>query len=498
MSPRQKTPLILSGTGLSLLDAVDIAQGRSISIDPKSLLTVRKSAEWIRKLSHSTKSLYGINTGFGLNANKKISAKDQRLLQKNLILSHASGYGDLLSIPETRLMIALRLNVLLQGYTGVREEVCIALLNLLEHEIYPCIPSFGSVGASGDLAPLAHLALPLIGEGQVQFQGKMIAADEALKACNLQPLTLEPKEGLGLINGTQGMLAVGGLALAEGIKLLELADMISALSLEGFHGHIEPLDARLHQLRHHPGQIKSSQNIREALKGSYLFEPLKRSFVQDPYSLRCTPQVHGASRDALEYVLNTLERELNAVTDNPLIFIKTKEVISGGNFHGQPLAIAFDTASMAIAELANISERRLELLLNPHFSGLSAFLAAHEGLESGYMALQYLSASLVNDNKILSHPACTDSIPGNAGIEDHVSMGMTSARKLREIVHHVRVCLATELLAACQAIDLRKVKKMGKKTSRLYQAARKKVPPLTKDRIISQDVAKIVKELLDG
>jgi histidine ammonia-lyase len=488
-----KKPLLLTGKDLSFQDAIEIAHGKSLLIDPIALAVVRKSAALIQTLSKSSGALYGINTGFGLNANKKISKFDLHQLQRNLLLSHAAGYGELLTLPETRLMIALRLNVLLQGYTGVREEVCRLLFSFLEHEIYPCIPSLGSVGASGDLAPLAHLALPLIGEGEVQFQGAKIASKAALKQCGLKPVILEPKEGLGLINGTQGMVAVGSLAVHEGVKLAALADLIAALSLEGFQGHVDPLDPRIHALRHHPGQIQSAKKILGALKGSYLFDPLERSFVQDPYSFRCTPQVHGASLDALDYTKTTLERELNAVTDNPLVFVKSKEILSGGNFHGQPLALSLDTAAMAVAELANISERRLELLLNPHFSGLSPFLAAHPGLESGYMALQYLSASLVNTNKILSHPASTDSIPGNAGIEDHVSMGMTSALKLKKIGEQVKICLAVELLAACQAVDLRKVKKMGKETSRLYQAVRKTIPPLTQDRIVSYDIEKACK-----
>lgn len=480
--------VLLTGKNLTFQQAIDIAHGKSVFVE--SFDAVRKSANVVQELSHSSKPLYGINTGFGLNANKKISSNDQLQLQKNLLLSHAAGWGELLTIPETRLMIALRLNVLVQGHTGVREEVCKLLLSFLEHGIYPCVPSMGSVGASGDLTTLAHLALPLIGEGEVYFQGKKISAKKALKECGLKPITLHQKEGLVLINGTQGMLAVGGLAAHEGSKLIALADLISALSLEGFRGHVEPLDSRIHNLRGQLGQIVSAKNMRDALKGSYLLEPLKRSFVQDPYSFRCAPQVHGASRDALGYTLTTLERELNAATDNPLIF--GKEIVSGGNFHGQPLALCLDTAAMAISELGNISERRLELLLNPHFSGLSPFLAAHPGLESGYMALQYLSASLVNTNKILSHPASTDSIPGNAGIEDHVSMGMTSALKLKTIVQHVRVCLSIELLAACQAVDLRKVKKLGKETGLLYEKVRKVVPPLTKDRIVSYDIQKVL------
>lgn len=486
-------PILLSGNTLSFQDAIEIALGKTVAIDPKSLARVRKSAALIQKLSHSSKPLYGINTGFGLNANHKISTKDQHQLQRNLLLSHAAGYGNLLTIQETRLMLALRLNVLLCGYTGVREEVCRLLLSFLEHEIYPCIPSLGSVGASGDLAPLAHLALPLIGEGEVQLKGRKMTAKDALEKCGLKPVILEPKEGLGLINGTQAMLAVGSLAVHEGLQLITLADLIAALSLEGFQGHVDALDKRIHELRRQPGQIQSAKKMRDALKGSYLFDSIKRAFVQDPYSFRCAPQVHGASRDAIDYTQSTLERELNAVTDNPLVFVQSEEILSGGNFHGQTLALSLDTASMAIAELANISERRLELLLNPHFSGLSPFLAAHSGLESGYMALQYLSASLVNTNKILSHPASTDSIPGNAGIEDHVSMGMTSALKLKKIVEQVRICLAVELLAACQAIDLRKVKKLGKETKRLYQKVREVIPPLTKDRIVSYDIEKACK-----
>ena len=320
----------------------------------------------------------------------------------------------------------------------------------------------------------------------------MLAAD-ALKSAKLKPIALVEKEGLSLINGTQIMLTVGGLALAIARTYLNRADHIAALSYEALIGNPDALNPRIHELRGQIGQIEAAGNMLKALQGSYLFDSkTKRLRVQDPYSLRCAPQVHGPSRDALRHACQVAEIELNAVTDNPLVFADQKKILSGGNFHGQPLALAFDFAAMAMAEICNISERRLELLLNPHMSGLPAFLTPREGLNSGYMVLQYLNASTVNENKILANPACTDSIPGNVGIEDHVSMGMTSAKKLKRLVQNVRVVLTAEMLAATQAIDLRKIKKLGVGTKTIYEAVRAVVPKLENDRIIQDDIIKAI------
>ena len=451
------------------------------------------SRKLVKQIAHQADPVYGINTGFGFFAKKRISKSQLQTLQINLLKSHASGYGTPLSLPETRLAMALRLNVLVKGYTGVRFELCQALLNLILAEIYPVIPEFGSVGASGDLVPLAHLALPLTGNGFVFYKDKIMPASEALKAAQLKPIKLVEKEGLSLINGTQIMLAVGGLALAKARSYLLKADRIAAMTYEGFNASADALNPQIHEIRKQPGQIISARNILHELQGSYLLNPHnKRSRVQDPYSIRCAPQIHGPSRDSIEFSCSLVENELNAVTDNPLVFSEQHKILSGGNFHGQPLAFAFDIACMALSEIANVSERRLELLLNPHLSELPAFLTPKEGINSGYMAAQYLCGSLVNDNKILANPACTDSIPGNVGIEDHVSMGMTSARKLKKIVQNTKAVLATELVAAAQAIDLRKATPLGQGTKKSYNAIREVVPKLTSDRMISEDINKAV------
>lgn len=478
----------LNGNNLSLSSLSALISGAPVSIASSAKKKITQAQKIVAEVAAGNTPAYGINTGFGFFSRKKISHSELEALQVNLLKSHASGYGKPLSETETRVAMTLRLNVLLKGYTGVRYAVCESLLNLIKANIFPVIPEYGSVGASGDLAPLAHLALPLIGLGKVCYKGKVMEAAKALRLAKLKPLVLEEKEGLSLINGTQVMLAVGGLALCEALQLMKLSNRICALTYEGMRGRLDALDPRIHEARGQIGQKKTAALILKELKG-YKGKPLQ---IQDPYSMRCAPQVHGASMDALDYASQIIERELNAATDNPLVFADDGAIISGGNFHGQPLAMAFDFAAIAVAELANISERRLELMLNPHMSGLNAFLTPFEGTHSGYMAAQYLSASLVNENKILASPACVDSIPGNVGVEDHVSMGMTSARKLRQIVQNCRVVLAIELLAAAQALDLRKVKPQGHGTTKTYKALRKKVKMLIKDRIIADDVAAAV------
>lgn len=481
----------ITGDNLTLDLLHSLANGSAISISRSVRKKIDQAQKLVAELAVSDKPTYGINTGFGFFARKKISHEELEVLQVNLLKSHASGYGKPLSVAETRAAMILRLNVLIKGHTGVRYAVCEALLNLIDADIYPIVPEYGSVGASGDLAPLSHLALPIIGLGRVLYKGKEMDAAAALKKAGLKPLQLEEKEGLGLINGTQVMLAVGGLALYQAKELLNQANRICALTYEGMCGRKDALDPRIHELRRQVGQKKAAADMLKELKG--YSGPYRN--VQDPYSMRCAPQVHGTSWDALDYAHQIIEREMNAATDNPLVFADDDTILSGGNFHGQPLAMAFDFAAIAVAELGNISERRLELLMNPHMSGLPAFLTPFEGTHSGYMAGQYLSASMVNENKILASPACVDSIPGNVGVEDHVSMGMTAARKLRQIVENCRVVLALELLAAAQALDIRKVKPQGSGTGELYKALRKKVKTLIKDRIIAEDVASAVEVL---
>jgi len=489
-------PILLDGNTLTLEQVEAIARGAPVEIDPKAKQQVDASRKLVQSYARSAKPYYGINTGFGYFANQKISSTQLKTLQTNLLKSHASGYGAALSLPETRVIMALRLNTLLKGHTGVRFDLCLSLQSLITAGIYPVIPEYGSVGASGDLAPLAHLALPIIGEGVVHYRGKIMPAADALKKAHLSPLQLVEKEGLGLINGTQVMLGVGTLALLDAMRIVDKADQVTALTYEGMVGRIEALDPLIHRLRNQSGQVESAARIRHELEGSYLFNlKTKRSRIQDPYSLRCGPQIHGPSRDAIKYALQVCERELNAGTDNPLVFSEEEEVLSGGNFHGQALALAFDFAAMALSEIANVSDRRLELLLNPHMSGLPAFLSPQEGLCSGYMAAQYLSASLVNECKLLANPACTDSIPGNVGVEDHVSMGMTSARKLKKLVDNVSVVLSIEMVVAAQAIDLRRSGPLGKGTQKMYDAIRSVIPTLTEDRILFDEINQAV-ELL--
>lgn len=477
----------LDGRSLTLEALKRIGKGEQVNLNPQALGKVKKTGAFIVEKVKDEEAVYGINTGFGYFARTKI-AKEKRLqLQHNLLVSHAAGYGPFLEEKETRAAMALRLNVLMKGLAGVSAELCEKLCQLLNRGIHPCIPEMGSVGASGDLAPLAHLALPLIGEGKVTYRGSVLPAAEALKKEGIAPYVLREKEGLSLINGTQIMLAVGGGALADISHVISVANLITGLTAEAFVSRIGFLHPKLHEERGHSGQIYCAREIQEALEGSFLLTTEPR-FVQDPYSLRCAPQVHGPSKEALDHVLGVVAKELNAATDNPLVFIEEEKIVSGGNFHGQPLAMAFDFAAIALAELGNISERRLELLLNPHLSGLSAFLTDEEGIESGYMALQYLSGSCVNENKVLANPACTDSIPGNVGIEDHVSMGMTSARKLKKIADNLATILTAELLAACRAIDLRGLKPLGKKTKKVYEALRSYVPAKQGDRNLSDEV----------
>ena len=479
----------LNGEGLTLEKACQIANGTKVTLSAATENSIRESRELVKEVAARDLPVYSINTGFGFLANTQIENGQLKELQTNIIRSHACGYGEPLPEEVARLALALRLNVFAKALTGVRFELCQQILKLLRARIHPVIPRYGSVGASGDLIPLAHLSLPIIGEGEVYYKGDLTQTSEALAAEGIEPYELREKEGLSLINGTQIMLSVGGLALAEALALLRIATKVAALSYEGMEGIVDALDERIHKARCQVGQAEVAEILRTELEGSYLHEKIfSHKRVQDPYSLRCVPQIHGPSRDALRYAKTIIERELNAGTDNPLVFSEDHAVISAGNFHGQALALAFDFAAIACSELANVSERRLELLLNPHFSNLKAFLTPDPGLCSGYMTAQYLSASLVNENKILANPACTDSIPGNVGVEDHVSMGMTSARKLTAIVENLKTILSAELVAAAQAVDLRGVTKLGKGTRKLHSALREKVPVLEADRVIAKDI----------
>ncbi|HEY5924281.1 MAG TPA: histidine ammonia-lyase [Kofleriaceae bacterium] len=445
-------------------------------------------------------AVYGVNTGFGALAEVRISADQVARLQQNLVRSHASGVGGPLPREAVRAMMLLRAAVLATGRSGARIVCCERLCELLNAGVHPEIPARGSVGASGDLAPLAHLALGMIGEGRAEFAGEMLPAAEALRRAKLEPLVLEAKEGLTLLNGTQHMTAIGGLAILDAEATALVADIAGALSLEALKGTVRAFDERVIAARPHPGQIAVAKFLRELLVGSEIADSHKDcGKVQDPYSLRCMPQVHGATRDMLAFTRTVLEREAGSSTDNPLVFADTEEMISGGNFHGQPVAIALDAAAIAIAELANISERRVEQLVNPHLSsGLPPFLAPDSGLNSGFMIAQVAAAALVSENKVLAHPASVDSIPSSAGREDHVSMGATAALKLATIHDHVRTVLAIELLCAAQGIDLRRPLTTTKPLEAVHAAIRAKVPAMMVDRPLSPDIAAMRTLIDDG
>jgi histidine ammonia-lyase len=445
-------------------------------------------------------AVYGVNTGFGFLADVRISAAEIRALQRNLVRSHAAGVGPSLPGEVVRGMLLLRAQVLADGHSGVRLAVADLLVAMLNRGVHPVVPAQGSVGASGDLAPLAHLALVVMGEGEAEFEGQISDGGSALARAGLAPIELEAKEGLSLVNGTQLMTAIGALALVDGEQAARTADLAGALSLEALKGTPRAFDPRIHQVRPHPGQATSAANLARLLEGSGIVESHKDcGKVQDPYSLRCMPQVHGATRDALAYARRVLEIEASSATDNPLVFPSEKEMISGGNFHGQPVALALDFAGIAVAELANIAERRVEQLVNPHLSsGLPAFLVEHSGLNSGYMMAQVTAAALVSENKILAHPASVDSIPSSAGREDHVSMGVHAADKLRRIVDNVRNVLAVELLCATQGVDLRAPHRPGAALSAVHAAVRERVPHLETDRPLYRDIAAVRKLIDDG
>jgi histidine ammonia-lyase len=495
------------GQALTLADLEAVARGgRHAVLDDAAAERVdasRAAVERIALAGDEAPLVYGVNTGFGALAERRIGVDAIRKLQQNLVRSHATGIGPPLGDDAVRAMIVLRAQTLALGYSGVRRALIELLLGLLEADVLPQIPEQGSVGASGDLAPLAHLALVLIGEGEARLRGELLPGAEALRRAGLEPIALHSKEGLALVNGTQLMLAVGGLALADAGRLLSTADIAGAMSLEALQGSQRPFEERLMRLRPHPGQLVVASNLRRLLAASEIMVSHSHcGKVQDPYSLRCMPQVHGASRDALAWAVEVCEREMNSVTDNPAVFVNDAgeaEVTSGGNFHGQPVAFALDLAAIALAELANVSERRVEQLVNPTLSsGLTPFLARDSGLNSGFMIAQVASASLVSENKVLCHPASVDSIPSSAGREDHVSMGSISAHKLARIVSNVRACLAIELLTAAAGLDQRLPLVPGAGAAAAHRAIRKLVPPLDDDRPLHTDIARVAHLVQSG
>ncbi len=481
--------MILTGENLTLEDFDRVVnRNEKVKASEEAVERVAKGRKAVDTIVDNGKTIYGINTGFGKFSDVSIEKEDVLLLQKNLIHSHACGVGDPFSDKVSRGMLLLRVNTMLKGYSGVRIEVVDQIIGFINASIHPVIPQQGSLGASGDLAPLAHLALALLGEGDVVYEGDKIAAQDALARAGLIPLTLHAKEGLALINGTQAMTSVGALAYLEAERLANQANLISAMTLEGLRGIIDAFDEDIHKARGHEEQITVAKKIVEHLADSKLVTKQGELRVQDAYSLRCIPQVHGASFEALAYVKKQLEIEMNAATDNPLLFEDGGKVLSGGNFHGQPIALAMDFMSIALAEVANISERRIERLVNPQLNDLPAFLSPRPGLESGAMIMQYVAASLVSENKTLAHPSSVDSIPSSANQEDHVSMGTTGARHADQIVKNARKVVAIEAVCAMQAVEYRGVEKMATVTREFYDLARKVVPSITEDRVFSKDM----------
>ncbi len=499
--------VLLDGDTLTLEEVVAVSRERAkAEVSPEARERVRRARALVDARLADGEAHYGINTGFGTFAEVRIGLPDLARLQRNLVLSHAAGVGAPLSLPETRALMLLRANVLAKGVSGIREETLDLLVAMLDRGVVPVVPERGSVGASGDLAPLAHLALVLIGEGEAVYASGgeppvRLHGLEALRRAGLAPVVLGPKEGLALVNGTQAMTAVGALALARAERLALLADLAGAMTLEGLLGSHRPFLPEIQVARGQLGQIASAAHLRDLLAGSEINASHQGPGchrVQDPYSLRCMPQVHGAARDGIAFCRGVLAREVNAATDNPLVFPDLGEIVSGGNFHGQPVALALDVLAMAASHLATISERRVEQLVNPSLSGLPPFLAPTRGLDSGFMIAQVTSAALVSENKVLCHPASVDSIPSSAGREDHVSMGMTAALKARQVVENVRTCLAVELLVAAQAIDLRAPLRPATKVSEAHRLIRTAVPVLEADRELHTDIEAVCRLVDEG
>ena len=486
------SPLAVDGRSLDLVRFGEaVLGGRPVALEDAARLRVRAARAAIERAAAGGRPVYGVNTGFGNLAEIEIPRSDLETLQLRLVLSHAAGVGEPLGEPEVRGMLLLRAATLACGHSGVRETVIDRLLELLNLGIHPIVPSRGSVGASGDLAPLAHLALALIGRGEVTFKGRRLPAAAALGACGLAPLVLAAREGLGLINGTQAMTSLLALTALEARRLVRAADLVGALSCDAFRGTDAAFDARIHAARPHPGQGASADNLRRLMHGSAIRESHRVDDVrvQDPYSFRCMPQVHGAVRDVLADVERKLNVEMNSATDNPLVFAESDSSLSGGNFHGQPIAFAADFLAIALAELGAISERRTEKLTNAAFSSLPPFLVENAGLNSGFMLAQVTAAALVSENKTLAHPASVDSIPTSADKEDHVSMGMWAALKARQVAANVRCVLAIELLAAAQGIDLLRPLRTSAPLEALHAAVRERVPKWEDDREMAPDLA---------
>lgn len=493
-------PIMLDGESLTPDIVAEIAYHyRPVIVGDDAMKRVTECREMVEELVASGQVVYGVTTGFGKFSDVVISPQHAAQLQVNLIRSHACAVGNPLSEPAVRAIMLLRANALCRGNSGITPETLELLVDCINKRVYPVIPEQGSLGASGDLAPLSHLALVLIGEGEAYDQGSRVSGAQALASAGLQPITLQAKEGLALINGTQIMSAIGTLAYVRAWRLAKIADVIAAMTLETLHGIPDAFAEEVQLVRPYPEQIGVARNLRTLLQGSRHTARQGELRVQDAYSLRCLPQVHGATRQVLGYTLDKLNIEINAATDNPLLFPEKGLVISGGNFHGQPIAFAMDFLKIGMSELGNISERRTERLVNPALSGgLPAFLSHSPGLGSGLMILQYVSASLVSENKVLAHPASVDSIPSSANQEDHVSMGTTAARHAEQVVRNVAKVLAIELLCAAEAADFVGADGLAPATKSLYDSVREIVPKITDDRSTSSDIEQAAAELLSG
>jgi len=492
----------LNGQRLSLAEVSAVAQATEpVALAEAARARIEASRRVIEQIIAENRTVYGVNTGFGKLSDVRIAPSQIRELQLNLVRSHSCGLGDSLSIEEARAMVLLRANVLALGYSGCRPIVIETLVEMLRRGVTPVIPEKGSVGASGDLAPLAHLALTAIGEGESFFADQRLPSAEALARAGIAPLQLEAKEGIALLNGTQAMAAVGGLALFRAERLARLADVAGATSLEALKGTPAAFDERIHSARPHAGQTTVAAHLRELLHDSQIrashLEGDPR--VQDAYSLRCMPQVHGAVRDALSHAQGIVEIETGSATDNPLVFVDSGEVLSGGNFHGAPLALAFDYAAMAVTDLMSITERRIDRLVNPDSNeDLPPFLTSHPGPASGFMMLQIVAASLLSEARVLAHPASIDNVPTDGGKEDHVSMGMTGAIKFRTIVGLAEKMVAIELIAAAEGLEYRKPLQAGQGVRQAYEIVRRYVVPLTNDRAMSNEIGALAAALGSG
>lgn len=494
--------LEIDGQQLTIEEVARVARGAErVSLAASARWRMGAARAAVEKIIEESRVVYGVNTGFGKLSDVTVPADELRELQINLVRSHACGVGLPLPEDETRAMMLLRANVLAKGFSGARAVVAETLLSMLERGVIPVVPEKGSVGASGDLAPLSHLALCCVGEGEAFYEGERMPGGDALRRAGIEPLRLEAKEGLALLNGTQALTAVGALALERAERLTRSADVSGAMSLEALKGTPAAFDERIHAARPHKGQVESAAHLRELLRDSEIRASHAEGDprVQDAYSLRCMPQVHGAVRDALAHARASVEIETGGATDNPLVFAESGDVISGGNFHGAPLALTFDYAAIALTHLGNIVERRIDHVVSPEKNeGLPPFLTARAGVESGYMIPQIVAVALLNECKVLAHPASTDNLPTDGGKEDHVSMGMTAALKLRRIVENVEAVVAIEFMAAAEGLEHRAPLTPGAGVRRAYNALRSTCERLTRDRSLSDDIARVTLALRRG